>query len=196
MDRDLGLLNELELRLLFAINTHCHADHITGTGEIKVHACAVDACCGSIASSSGVRALEFIDSVEMCGLCVCALVRRHLHQSTIFRVIMQKRLPNVKSGISKASGAKADVLYEAGDSIQFGGQRLEVLLTPGAPLTLNVELNSFSVGVLQNRIRQTYKLCDLHQQPYGYGSEMPSRLQKLCSRKGSCCALLAAAASS
>jgi glyoxylase-like metal-dependent hydrolase (beta-lactamase superfamily II) len=36
VDRDLGLLKELELQLLYAINTHCHADHITGTGSIKV----------------------------------------------------------------------------------------------------------------------------------------------------------------
>lgn len=36
VDRDLGLLQELDLRLLYAINTHCHADHVTGTGEIKV----------------------------------------------------------------------------------------------------------------------------------------------------------------
>lgn len=40
VDRDLGLLEELQLHLLYAINTHCHADHVTGTGEIKVcHAC-------------------------------------------------------------------------------------------------------------------------------------------------------------
>lgn len=42
VDRDLGLLRELDLRLLYAINTHCHADHITGTGEIKV---CQSSCC-------------------------------------------------------------------------------------------------------------------------------------------------------
>lgn len=44
---------------------------------------------------------------------------------------MQKRLPDVKSGISKASGAQADILYEPGDAIEFGSQTLEVLPTPG-----------------------------------------------------------------
>jgi sulfur dioxygenase len=36
VDRDLQLVEELGLNLVFAINTHCHADHITGTGLIKV----------------------------------------------------------------------------------------------------------------------------------------------------------------
>lgn len=42
VDRDLGLLKELELQLLYAINTHCHADHITGTGEIKARPSGAD----------------------------------------------------------------------------------------------------------------------------------------------------------
>ena len=28
--RDLAIIDELGLQLMFAINTHCHADHITG----------------------------------------------------------------------------------------------------------------------------------------------------------------------
>lgn len=44
---------------------------------------------------------------------------------------LQKRLPGVKSGISRASGAKADILYEPGDTIRFGSQSLQVLPTPG-----------------------------------------------------------------
>ncbi|KAJ3255179.1 Ethylmalonic encephalopathy 1 [Boothiomyces macroporosus] len=34
-DRDLKLVNELGLQLKYAINTHCHADHVTSTGLIK-----------------------------------------------------------------------------------------------------------------------------------------------------------------
>jgi len=34
-DRDLGILRDWGFRLLFGLNTHCHADHITGTGAIK-----------------------------------------------------------------------------------------------------------------------------------------------------------------
>jgi len=35
-DRDLSLIQELGLKLVYALNTHVHADHVTGTGLIKV----------------------------------------------------------------------------------------------------------------------------------------------------------------
>ncbi|XP_067094865.1 persulfide dioxygenase ETHE1, mitochondrial-like isoform X1 [Osmerus mordax] len=35
VDRDLKLIDELGLTLKMAVNTHCHADHITGTGRLK-----------------------------------------------------------------------------------------------------------------------------------------------------------------
>lgn len=35
VDRDLKLMDELGLTLKMAVNTHCHADHITGTGLLK-----------------------------------------------------------------------------------------------------------------------------------------------------------------
>ncbi|XP_038163084.1 persulfide dioxygenase ETHE1, mitochondrial-like [Cyprinodon tularosa] len=35
MDRDLILVKELGLNLIFAVNTHCHADHITSSGLMK-----------------------------------------------------------------------------------------------------------------------------------------------------------------
>uniref|UniRef100_A0A4W4G1Q2 Persulfide dioxygenase ETHE1, mitochondrial n=3 Tax=Electrophorus electricus TaxID=8005 RepID=A0A4W4G1Q2_ELEEL len=35
VDRDLKLINELGLKLKVAANTHCHADHITGSGLLK-----------------------------------------------------------------------------------------------------------------------------------------------------------------
>ena len=36
VDRDLALVKDLGLKLIYAINTHVHADHVTGTGVIKV----------------------------------------------------------------------------------------------------------------------------------------------------------------
>ena len=63
VDRDLKLIKELQIDLQYAINTHCHADHITGTGRIK------------------------------------------------------KLLPGVKSIISEASTAKADILLKPNDFI-------------------------------------------------------------------------------
>ncbi|KAL6144203.1 hypothetical protein ACLB2K_054898 [Fragaria x ananassa] len=35
VDRDLSLVKELGLKLVYAMNTHVHADHVTGTGLIK-----------------------------------------------------------------------------------------------------------------------------------------------------------------
>jgi sulfur dioxygenase len=35
VDRDLALVKDLGLKLVFALNTHCHADHVTGTGFLK-----------------------------------------------------------------------------------------------------------------------------------------------------------------
>lgn len=40
-------------------------------------------------------------------------------------------MPKVRSGISRASGAQADILYEPGDTVSFGSQTLQVLPTPG-----------------------------------------------------------------
>ena len=36
VERDLSIVDELGLTLTLALNTHCHADHVTGTGKIKV----------------------------------------------------------------------------------------------------------------------------------------------------------------
>ncbi|XP_058727436.1 persulfide dioxygenase ETHE1 homolog, mitochondrial [Vicia villosa] len=80
VDRDLSLIQELGLKLVYALNTHVHADHVTGTGLIK------------------------------------------------------SKVPDVKSVISKASGATADVYVEQGDKIRFGDLYLEVRATPGHTL--------------------------------------------------------------
>jgi sulfur dioxygenase len=77
VDRDLEAIAEEGLTLKKAVNTHCHADHVTGSGLLK------------------------------------------------------SRLPDVRSYISKASGAKADWLFEDGDSIPYGRHSLHVLATPG-----------------------------------------------------------------
>lgn len=36
VERDLQIVDELGLKLTQTANTHCHADHITGSGKIKV----------------------------------------------------------------------------------------------------------------------------------------------------------------
>ncbi|KAL4228753.1 Ethylmalonic encephalopathy 1 [Mactra antiquata] len=35
VDRDVKLINDMGLKLLYGVNTHVHADHITGTGKLK-----------------------------------------------------------------------------------------------------------------------------------------------------------------
>ncbi|CAA3000356.1 persulfide dioxygenase ETHE1 homolog, mitochondrial-like [Olea europaea subsp. europaea] len=80
VDRDLSLVKELGLKLLYAINTHVHADHVVGTGLIK------------------------------------------------------SKAPGVKSIISKASNAKADLFVEPGDKICLGDLFLDVRATPGHTL--------------------------------------------------------------
>lgn len=80
VDRDLSLANDLGLNLVYAANTHVHADHVTGTGLIKA------------------------------------------------------KLPGVRSVISRASNARADVLVDGGDRLRVGNLVLEVRPTPGHTL--------------------------------------------------------------
>ena len=35
VERDIQVMNNLEAKLLYVLNTHVHADHITGSGKIK-----------------------------------------------------------------------------------------------------------------------------------------------------------------
>ena len=77
VERDLAAVDAAGLTLLYVINTHAHADHVTGSGKIKA-------------------------------LC-----------------------PAVKSVISAASAAKADITVNDGDTIAFGGSSLTTVATPG-----------------------------------------------------------------
>uniref|UniRef100_A0A8C8SRY2 Metallo-beta-lactamase domain-containing protein n=1 Tax=Pelusios castaneus TaxID=367368 RepID=A0A8C8SRY2_9SAUR len=51
--RDVKLVKELGLNLLYVANTHCHADHITGTGLLKK---LLPGCCSIISKDSGALA--------------------------------------------------------------------------------------------------------------------------------------------
>ncbi|XP_017795427.1 PREDICTED: persulfide dioxygenase ETHE1, mitochondrial [Habropoda laboriosa] len=52
-ERDKAVISELGLILKYAINTHMHADHITGTGRLK---CLLPGCQSMISRSSGAKA--------------------------------------------------------------------------------------------------------------------------------------------
>ena len=76
-ERDVQTVKDLGLTLKYVLNTHVHADHITGTGLLK------------------------------------------------------KLVPEIKSVISKVSGAMADIFVENGSIINFGKHQLDVVPTPG-----------------------------------------------------------------
>mmetsp|Transcript_33407 Transcript_33407/g.50397 ORF Transcript_33407/g.50397 Transcript_33407/m.50397 type:complete len:245 (-) Transcript_33407:27-761(-) len=77
VDRDLEIVAKNDAKLLYGINTHAHADHITGTG------------------------------------------------------ILKSKVDSLKSIISAASDAKADIHIKQGDKIHFGNRYVSVLATPG-----------------------------------------------------------------
>ncbi|XP_078572206.1 uncharacterized protein LOC144859426 [Branchiostoma floridae x Branchiostoma japonicum] len=52
-ERDAKLVSELGLKLVYVINTHCHADHITGTGKLKT---LVPGCKSVISKASSAKA--------------------------------------------------------------------------------------------------------------------------------------------
>ncbi|GAB0200427.1 persulfide dioxygenase ETHE1, mitochondrial [Grus japonensis] len=74
--RDARLLRELGLTLRYAVNTHCHADHVTGSGALR-------------------------------------------------------KLLGCRSVISRASGARADLLVGEGDELRFGAFALRARASPG-----------------------------------------------------------------
>lgn len=77
VSRDIETANGLGLHLLYGVNTHAHADHITGT------------------------------------------------------FLLKQKVPGLKSVISAASGAVADVHVHPGDHIEFGNRFVSVRGTPG-----------------------------------------------------------------
>ncbi|GBG70831.1 hypothetical protein CBR_g8131 [Chara braunii] len=68
VERDLKMIEELGLTLVFAMNTHVHADHVTGTGKIKSLLPGVKSV---IAAASGAQADLYVhdrDKIRFGGL--------------------------------------------------------------------------------------------------------------------------------
>lgn len=55
-ERDVRILKELDLKLIYAMNTHVHADHVTGTGILK----SLTGCKSVISKLSGAKADVFV----------------------------------------------------------------------------------------------------------------------------------------
>ncbi|KAI5589562.1 hypothetical protein POPTR_005G204800v4 [Populus trichocarpa] len=64
VDRDLSLVKELGLKLIYAINTHVHADHVTGTGLIKTKVPSVKSIISKASKSKADLLIEAGDKIH------------------------------------------------------------------------------------------------------------------------------------
>lgn len=62
VERDYNLIKELGFTLKYAINTHCHADHITGTGKLKQLSPSTQS---AIARTSGAKADIYLQEFDV-----------------------------------------------------------------------------------------------------------------------------------
>jgi sulfur dioxygenase len=76
-ERDAQYIKELGLNLTHSLNTHCHADHVTGTAALK-H--SFPHMCTAISKASGARAERLLEdgvshcTALHCDVCVCVRV--------------------------------------------------------------------------------------------------------------------------
>lgn len=63
--RDAKLINELDIRLVYAVNTHAHADHITGSGKLKR---LFKGCRSVISTASGAKADKHLNHGDVFGV--------------------------------------------------------------------------------------------------------------------------------
>ncbi|KAH9723632.1 persulfide dioxygenase ETHE1-like [Citrus sinensis] len=64
VDRDLNVIKELGLKLVYAMNTHVHADHVTGTGLIKSKVPGVKSIISKASGSKADLHVEHGDKVS------------------------------------------------------------------------------------------------------------------------------------
>ncbi|EEC71235.1 hypothetical protein OsI_03191 [Oryza sativa Indica Group] len=63
VDRDLNLIKELGLKLVYAMNTHVHADHVTGTGLIKTKLPGVKSVIAKVSKAKADHFIEHGDKI-------------------------------------------------------------------------------------------------------------------------------------
>ncbi|CAL1389627.1 unnamed protein product [Linum trigynum] len=63
VDRDISLVKDLGLRLIYAINTHVHADHVTGTGLLKTKVPGVKSVISKASNSKADMHIEAGDKI-------------------------------------------------------------------------------------------------------------------------------------
>ncbi|PKU76776.1 persulfide dioxygenase ETHE1 homolog, mitochondrial [Dendrobium catenatum] len=64
VDRDLSLIRDLGVKLIYAMNTHVHADHVTGTGIIKVKVPGVQSVISKASNAKADHLIEQGDKIN------------------------------------------------------------------------------------------------------------------------------------
>lgn len=67
-DRDVSLIKELGVKLIYAMNTHVHADHVTGTGIIKSKVPGVRSVISKASNAKADHLVEHSDKINIGGL--------------------------------------------------------------------------------------------------------------------------------
>jgi len=111
VERDYTLVNQLGLRLMYVVNTHVHADHITGSGQLKMKI------------AEDVEAHNKANREKLASATI-------LSDEDIAAIKADKRSP-CRSALAAAGHAVADIQLAHGQSLSFGGRKIIGLSTPG-----------------------------------------------------------------
>lgn len=110
VERDFKQVEQLGLKLKYVVNTHVHADHITGSGQLKIKVqAAVDAF--------NAARREKLASTDLSDAQIAAL-KADKRELTL-------------SALSAVSGAAADLQLLHGSSLSLGDRKIVALSTPG-----------------------------------------------------------------
>ncbi|XP_067173027.1 persulfide dioxygenase ETHE1, mitochondrial-like [Apteryx mantelli] len=129
-----------------AVNTHCHADHVTGSGALRPPP-TEHALPRGPRDGLGRAAPPHVPP-HVTRLAPPPAVNTHCHADHVTGSgALRAALPGCLSAISRASGARADLLLRDGDRLQFGAFELEARASPGhTPGCLTLVLDDESMA--------------------------------------------------